>query len=182
VRPKRRRSAGWLSCAVPLGSVQSLRLKYKNKVNFRGGFAVIQTSGLRSEKAVADARYGPPKEHDFVAILPLDVFFSFFADPAELADILTSKVGILMNTWMEKNGSPTMVGKRRPNSLSYDLDSHVWKVNNKGAKEERSTYCLSFSTYNFTVQNQEIPKPKIRLCDVKVRQQTDELVYHNHSF
>jgi hypothetical protein len=136
-------------------------------VNYGGAFAVIRTSGFKSEKVATDTRFGTPRESEFVALLPLSVFLSFFANPSELADILKTKVDVLMSAWQEKNGAPGRAGKRRPNQVSYDLDTNVWRAT-KSTKEERSTYVLSFSTYNFTVQNNNAHSPKIKPADVKV--------------
>jgi hypothetical protein len=149
------------------GPVQALRLKYRNKVNYGGRFAVIKTSGFKSEKAANDTRYGSPKENEFIAMLPLNVFLKLMANPTELADRLTVSVEKLMAEWMLKNSAPGMAGKRRPNTVSYNLDTHIWRPN-KSAREERSTYVMSFSTYNFTVQNANAHSPKITPKDVKV--------------
>ena len=78
------------------GPVQALRLKYRNKVNYGGRFAVIKTSGFKSEKAANDTRYGTPKENEFIAMLPLNVFLKLMANPTELADRLTVSVEKLM--------------------------------------------------------------------------------------
>jgi hypothetical protein len=149
------------------GAVQSLRLKYKSKVNYNGKFAVIHTSGLKSDPRANREYRGPPKDHEYIAILNLEVFLDLFAEPETLAAILTKKGQQLVATWMEKNSNPRMQGKRRPNSVTYNLAEYEWR-GGRGSRQEKSIYTLQLSTYHFTINHQQDARPEISLNDVKV--------------
>jgi hypothetical protein len=127
---------------------------------------VIHTLGTKGERKSKGARYGQVRDHEYIAILSLDTFLGFFANPSEAAELLLRKSKQLVAEWREKNGSPQMVGKRRPNSVTYNLAEYQWRSSR--GKDERSVYTIQLSTYHFTFNHQQDLNPEIRLGDVKV--------------
>jgi hypothetical protein len=65
-------------------------MKYKPKYNYEGKYAVLHTSGLKSDKDRKDGadRYAIPREHEFIAILPLEVFIKLFTSASTFEGIL----------------------------------------------------------------------------------------------
>lgn len=157
------------------GAVQSLRSKYRSKMDYSTGFGVIHTLGRKGEKngnQQNQQKYVTDREHEFIAILPLDIFLEFFADPIQLADVLTKRAKKLVAAWMERNGGKEKAGKRRPNQMCYTLCNCEWRTSKN--KPEKSSYTLQLSTFNYTLNHQQDENPKIKLTDIKVKRRSKE--------
>jgi hypothetical protein len=152
--------------ASPPGPTQSLRSKYKNKMDYQGQYAIIHTS---AEKTSRDARmgYATTRDHEFVAILSLCSFLQFFGDPVAMANLLEKKGSIVARTWNEKNSDRKMVGHRKPCGVTFDIASYEWRTN-KGRNTEKSVYCLQISSYAFTINHMQDEEPAIKQSDLKV--------------
>jgi hypothetical protein len=108
-----------------------------------------------------------PREHEFIAILPLGVFMDLFSDSSEVWQMLKCRAETVLSDWMEKNKSAKMVGKRRPVGVTWNLCECAWKTS-RGRQEERSVWCLQISTFNYTINHQQDLQPKITAADLKV--------------
>jgi hypothetical protein len=144
-------------------------MKYKSKYNYEGRYAVLHTSGLKSDKERKDAaeRYAVPREHEFIAILPLDLFLDLFRTASCVEDMLRKKGEEVLTAWRQQNKSARMVGKRRPVGMSWNLCNCQWK-SGKGRQQETSIWCLQISTFNYTINHQQDPQPDITMLDLKV--------------
>jgi hypothetical protein len=107
------------------------------------------------------------RDHEFVAILSLCSFLQFFGDALSMADLLERKGNVILRSWNEKNSDRSMVGKRKPVSVTFDIASYDWKTN-KGRNSERSVYCLQISSYAFTIGHMQDDCPVLQRSDLKV--------------
>jgi hypothetical protein len=145
-------------------------MKYKSKYNYDGRYAVLHTSGLKSDKEKKDGtdRYAVPREHEFIAILPLGVFLDLFSTAEDVEEKLRERAEVVIAQWNVQNKHKSKIGRRSPVGMTWDLCRCEWKTN-KGRSTELSKWCLQISTFNYTINHQQDLKPEISLQDLKVK-------------
>jgi hypothetical protein len=151
-----------------LGARSSQRNKYRRVANYDGMYAVLSTTRERTERDRDGSTTVGEKE--FLTVLPLTVFISFFASPLDVHNSLKDRALHLCAEWNKLNGTPSMRGKRTPLSLTYDLCKSVTKTN-RGRLNEREDigiFKIQLTSYGYTVQTQQEDLPVIKLKDIRV--------------
>lgn len=126
--------------------MQGLRVRYRSKLNYSSGFAVFSTWGVKGGYDRDGNKYDELKEVELVALLPLNVFTSIFANGPLLAENLEEKARGVLASWKEENRGVERAD-RFHTSVAYELGSWRWR---DGRREEKSTYTLQLSSFGFT--------------------------------
>lgn len=102
-----------------------------------------------------DTRYPNPKEHEFIAMLPMADFLKMFSEPKDLHKFFEDKANLVCSHWNQLNSGPEMVGKRKPVGANYTLAKNEWRPAKNPRLEERSVYNLEISSYAATFKHMQ---------------------------
>ena len=134
------------------------RKEQKQCLDFSSGFAVFSAT---RDKVGPDG-----KVIEFITLLPLDAFLSYFASPSSLAEVLEVESEKLARRWNKMNEFLGR-GDKIPDSWAQPMHTFSWPSG--GGQMGKTIVEISLNTYSFTGDNQNTDCPHITPSDMKVR-------------
>ena len=143
--------------------------KVKNAYPFPQGFAIFRSKQLGSSRF-------EPTEYNKVAIFPLEVMLSYFAEGPNLAAAMETKAAELYDIWRRKNAH-LPAEARNPENLIYVLDAYSWP-NENGVVEQ--SFCeLELTNYWAAKESLLTEMDELTMDDVNVVMRIRSTLYDN---